>query len=39
MPINPNYSIEEAIDGALDVLPKTGKDKEIYLVGKFIGDE
>ena len=39
MPINPNYSIEEAIDGALDMLPKTGKDKEIYLVGKFIGDE
>ena len=39
MPINPHYSIEEAIDGALDVLPKTGKDKEIYLVGKYIGDE
>lgn len=39
MPINPDYSIEEAIDGALNMLPKTGKDTEIYLVGKFIGDE
>jgi len=39
MPINPSYTIEEAIDGALDMLPKTGKDTEIYLVGKYIGDE
>ena len=39
MPISPDYSVEESIDGALNILPKTGKDTEIYLVGKFIGDE
>ncbi len=39
MPIDPNYSIEESIAGALDILPKTGKDKEFYLIGRFAGDE
>ncbi len=38
MPIDSHYDMEELIIGALDVLPKTGKDKEIYMVGKLEGE-
>jgi len=37
MPLDTDYSIEESITSALDVLPKTGKETNIYLVGKFDG--
>ncbi len=37
MPIDPRYDIEEIVIGALDVLPKTGKNTEVYLIGKFDG--
>ena len=37
MPLDANYSIEESITSALDILPKTGKDTDTYLVGKFSG--
>ncbi len=35
MPIDPNYSIEETLSGALEVLPKTGKKLEPYMIGEF----
>jgi len=38
MPVDPNYTIEETLSGALEVLPKTGKKLEIYMIGEFIGD-
>jgi len=37
MPIDPHYDIEEVIIAALDALPKTGKNTEMYLVGHFNG--
>ncbi len=33
MPIDPNYTVEEIIAAALDVLPKTSKNTTPYLVG------
>ncbi len=38
MPIDPNYTVEETLFGALEVLPKTGKNLEIYLIGEFAAD-
>ncbi len=38
MPLNPAYTIEEIISAALDVLPKTGKNIEPYLVGRVEDD-
>ncbi len=38
MPVDPNYSIEETLAGALEVLPKTGKKLELYLIGEFCSD-
>ena len=35
MPIDAEYNTEEIVVAALDVLPKTGKDKDLYLVGEF----
>ncbi len=37
MPIDPHYDIEESIIAALDVLPQTGKNAQMYLVGQFNG--
>ncbi|MCF6173134.1 MAG: diguanylate cyclase [Campylobacteraceae bacterium] len=38
MPIDPNYSIEETLSGVLEVLPKTGKKLDPYLIGEFSSD-
>ncbi|NOX15207.1 MAG: diguanylate cyclase [Epsilonproteobacteria bacterium] len=38
MPVDPNYSIEETLSGALEVLPKTGRKLEPYLIGEFSSD-
>jgi len=37
MPVDPNYTIEETLSGALEILPKTGRNLEIYMIGKFAG--
>ena len=39
MPIKPEYTIEEIIAATLDVLPKTGKNLEPYLVGSIENEE
>ena len=39
MPIDPNYTTEETLFGALEVLPKTGKGLDIYMIGKFVTNE
>jgi diguanylate cyclase (GGDEF)-like protein len=38
MPVDPNYTIEETLSGALEVLPKTGKNLDIYMIGEFAAD-
>ena len=38
MPIDPNYTAEETLSGALEVLPQTGKGLEVYMIGEFATD-
>ncbi|MDX1808604.1 MAG: diguanylate cyclase [Sulfurospirillaceae bacterium] len=35
MPIDPAYTIEESIVAALEIMPRTGKNLEPYLVGEY----
>jgi diguanylate cyclase (GGDEF)-like protein len=37
MPIDTNLEVEEIVSAVLDILPKTGKDTDVYLVGEFDG--